>query len=792
MANLLRNGSFEGQWRDLNARQQIPNEWEFWADERTPNPFSGESYNRFGQPEVRVMLKAQLPAAEWVPFGLDGGQLLHVFGAAFYVGFVQDVSLVAGHYRLTAQIFPDVVERYDGADKVFAEDPNACRIRFVYRDGGNTAHVSEWLQLKAGVLHRPSWEFDVERDEAGKVVVQFMAPFNLQPPQGSNGIFCDAWTLEEIVVPEPPPPPPPPGCIPLREPLALVGFLASPRESLKDLITRLGPVWDVFRWSMFGSADHAATSCNAGSQTVLASNADDWSGSGGTLESFFETYYPDVTLIPFAHDSDFRLRGRAAAAGLLAAGIRLAYPSTHRPPLVTSNFGNLRDYGPHEGLDLRSSYRSWGDRALAAFPGKVVVAGWSTAEPYYGYQVKTATPILDGYTLYINYAHMVQGSLTVDVGDQVAVGQVLGFPDSTGKNADGTPSSTGDHLHFGVLLVGPNIPAGTKLWCDPEILIDFNVTPDNQPSAPLPGEFVSIHRQTPVDGWLQFVAETQPRWYKLVGDMEAAKEIKTVSPGTKVLYRHHKDDQEPFYRDEDVGRAVNNWLAEFWAGIEVNAQWIDAVEGLNEEIPTIAGDPTRRDKMLRVVRFETALSNEIARRDIGVGCVLLNVAGGNPGHDEVEHLLPAAMAAVHNRHWLGDHPYFPAHTTFTEKWMEEEGKHYHLRPLLSWDVVFAQNGINPRYLFNEGGGVGAHLREDGRPGGYISSASGWRSPDCLNGNWPRYLALLLAWREQVAEWNKWHDNRAEGAMLFTVGGGDRWKHFNLWKPEMQALAGAIT
>jgi hypothetical protein len=193
------------------------------------------------------------------------------------------------------------------------------------------------------------------------------------------------------------------------------------------------------------------------------------------------------------------------------------------------------------------------------------------------------------------------------------------------------------------------------------------------------------------------------------------------------------------------------------------------------------------------VAFECALSDEAARRDIGVGAVLLNGAVGNPGHSEVIVMLPAAEAAVRNGHWLGYHPYFPCHPDFAERWIEDEGRHHHMRALLSWDPVFVENGCKPRYLFTETGAIGAYPREDGRPAGYVSAGSGWRAPECLNGDRTRYYALLKQWRGMVADWNALNENRAEGAMLFTIGATwVGWDRFKLWKDDLDALRAVLS
>jgi murein DD-endopeptidase MepM/ murein hydrolase activator NlpD len=64
--------------------------------------------------------------------------------------------------------------------------------------------------------------------------------------------------------------------------------------------------------------------------------------------------------------------------------------------------------------------------------------------------------VIDGRTVSSVYAHMLPGSLLVDVGESVSVGQQLGKLGNTGQ-------STGPHLHFEILLDGTT-PTDPLAW----------------------------------------------------------------------------------------------------------------------------------------------------------------------------------------------------------------------------------------------------------------------------------------------------------------------------------------
>lgn len=89
----------------------------------------------------------------------------------------------------------------------------------------------------------------------------------------------------------------------------------------------------------------------------------------------------------------------------------------------------------HTGLDFRAST---GDPVRATASGKVVSAGWAGG---YGRMVE----IDHGNGLATRYGHM--SKISVRVGDQIQIGQVVGEVGSTGR-------STGPHLHYETRIDG--------------------------------------------------------------------------------------------------------------------------------------------------------------------------------------------------------------------------------------------------------------------------------------------------------------------------------------------------
>lgn len=107
---------------------------------------------------------------------------------------------------------------------------------------------------------------------------------------------------------------------------------------------------------------------------------------------------------------------------------------------ISCYFGEVDAFGRagHNGIDIPAAE---GTPVLAAHNGTVMAAGWNDS---YGNQIL----LDDGAGLSSRYAHMI--ATAAAPGEPVTAGQVIGFVGSTGD-------STGNHLHFEVLLAGTRI-----------------------------------------------------------------------------------------------------------------------------------------------------------------------------------------------------------------------------------------------------------------------------------------------------------------------------------------------
>lgn len=107
---------------------------------------------------------------------------------------------------------------------------------------------------------------------------------------------------------------------------------------------------------------------------------------------------------------------------------------------ITSVFGDPRDYGGHEGIDLAPTGKTGPYPVVAAAAGEVIDAGWDTTG--YGYFVRLA----HAAGVETLYGHLAE-TPPVKKGDKVVQGQLIG-------NAGNTGNSSGTHLHFSVLADG--------------------------------------------------------------------------------------------------------------------------------------------------------------------------------------------------------------------------------------------------------------------------------------------------------------------------------------------------
>lgn len=524
--SLLKNGNFESDWSEEESHlvHVIP------VGDGAEDPYLAEIGNIFtppgwlvfhthqegvwSQPECRDT-RATNP--DRMHSG-EKGYLIFSFGRKHNAGLIQQVDVEPGtKLRFSAWVHAWSNHKGDIEDFPHPDDPEwsegAGYDSYAAKDTGpkNTGNVQEDAlsnfvfavgidpnggidPLSENVVWGDRWnvynefhKLEVESEAQNHTVTVFIATLTRFSFK-HNDAYIDDAVLE--VVEEP---------IPENRGEPRVQYertyvLAPPDRNLSSLASEIAPLLDLYRLTLGASADDSGIG-NLDVRNVCAVDSEAWESG---LESFFEQYYPGVNLykaggrysenLRWAIDGSvfetprpmngFQVKGAVAAVLIKMMGVKLKNPVSVSEPFVTDHFGHWRGTYYHGGIDLRASYRFYGDNYVAVLGGEVVRSGFYSDEDFFGYQVRVKTILPDGSALYHRYAHMVENGQLVEVGDTVNAGDYLGKIDSTGN-------STGDHCHLDLKWVGKF----GEVRVDPVPIIDWDNKND---SGPMPEETYNL------------------------------------------------------------------------------------------------------------------------------------------------------------------------------------------------------------------------------------------------------------------------------------------------------------
>jgi hypothetical protein len=298
------------------------------------------------------------------------------------------------------------------------------------------------------------------------------------------------------------------------------------------------------------------------------------------------------------------------------------------------------------------------------------------------------------------------------------------------------------------------------------------------------GPTISFHMQGPEAGLTEYVRTVQPESFKLCHIAGEARMVHEASPDTLIVYRKVYNNWHDFIYGygnlQEAARSFVEWLRpELEELTDALGDTVFAVEGLNETIATGA-----LEDIDRVAEFEAYFAQMLVAEYPTARPVVLNTAVGNPQHGaETEMLIPAVQAAVDARGYVGYHAYWPSIGDRT--WLESDWRHYAGRWATSWDETFRAHGLRPRYLLTEGGPIGGEVHGDVP---HLNAGAGWRSANCLNGDWARARAEILRFDELARDSVPGREGRYLGIHLFTVAGGHEWRHFAYRQSQFEELA----
>lgn len=300
-------------------------------------------------------------------------------------------------------------------------------------------------------------------------------------------------------------------------------------------------------------------------------------------------------------------------------------------------------------------------------------------------------------------------------------------------------------------------------------------TPD-PPDPPPSGGLFSIHAQTPIDGWGEFIESAKPS-VAVVFWAEAARLIKEWSPHTFVMWRPWLDDaeQDRLLYMADPFLAAHEYLAHFADAVRVNEQWIDYVPSLNERYTW------DNDRTSRAALFDAAFAQVLHSTGLGVRAGLLAGPVGYPNLSQVNLIRPAVEAAAEYGSVVLYHAYYMMHngaSLLDRRWEQDTGLFLDVL-----DPVFRSWGHELFYLAGELGPVGS---KDGQSWEFDA---GWRSPLCYGGDQVAFLDGLERLHARLAFWNAANHNRFLGGGLFTSGDGIGWDSYRVERAQLEGIVG---
>lgn len=279
------------------------------------------------------------------------------------------------------------------------------------------------------------------------------------------------------------------------------------------------------------------------------------------------------------------------------------------------------------------------------------------------------------------------------------------------------------------------------------------------------------------DVMLNYLRVMQPAVIK-VFNSGLGKLIKSVSPKTKVVYRH-------FINNDDIAKIIHdpvNGTAWFFAqlGEDVRARFangeIDYLETPNNEPNSVGfttAQWTKADlEFIRQLKVQIPQARPVVAT-VSVGC---------PAESDYPALVELARAAQTAGGALGYHAYWPDDAN--QSYLESDYQ-WHAGRWEEMDKVLVSAGVAVDWILTESGPCGGVMH----PGWFeYDPGAGWKSEKCCNGDWSRTKTELLRFKSMVQEWNKGHGNRCKGFTLFTLCGWD-WEYFRLEDAQIADLTG---
>ena len=290
-----------------------------------------------------------------------------------------------------------------------------------------------------------------------------------------------------------------------------------------------------------------------------------------------------------------------------------------------------------------------------------------------------------------------------------------------------------------------------------------------------------FHIQTPVDNWPEAVALLpNGTWCKAVSEQGICLEYKRINPTLKVVFRYEYNNEQDL--QGDYKELAREYFSKFIDGtFYANKHYlaIDAIEEWNEYLADSqsAAEKAQWVAWCKAVNEVWTQEYRIDPRLAHIRLVSCNTAIGNN--------IPVEFARIVQQHdgILGYHNY----TNVYKKAIRPDDWQYYSGRWTAMDASYKAAGVTVKWLFTEGGActIGTF---DGQH--YTGVTEGWKHSANYNGDLNAYIQGAIRYQiDRTTAWNKTHDNRALGQVLFTTHRDPGiWSRFALIASEMKSIA----
>jgi hypothetical protein len=289
---------------------------------------------------------------------------------------------------------------------------------------------------------------------------------------------------------------------------------------------------------------------------------------------------------------------------------------------------------------------------------------------------------------------------------------------------------------------------------------------------------IGWHFQYPVRDWPKAIKNLPVgTWMKSVNDMHMCRDFKKHNPGVKVVFRYEYNDKQHLGNQTDttLTSKARTFFKAFIDDTFFEQElylFVDAIEEWNEYL----GDSQSEEERSLWVRWCDVVNkvwyDEYRSKDYRLSHIKLvscNTAIGNS--------IDLRFAKIVKKYdgILGYHNYTLVKNGVipTDEWTYYSGR------WVGMDQLYVKNGIKIPWLMTEGGP-------------FRNVYDGWKKNDVYNGDLNAHIEGQLKYQlDRCSAWNKSHDGRLLGQVLFTVANDDTWAKYNYDTAEMIKMVDVI-